>query len=72
MPGSAHGFQKLSSNWSGTNDVRVQIKNTTFPAVVGPIRTTIYDGTGPANECDGWVGEAPCITRGKSTRCGVD
>jgi hypothetical protein len=72
VPGSAQGFQKLSSNWSGTNDVRVQIKNTTFPAVVGPIRTTIYDGTGPTNECDGWVGEAPCITRGKSTRCGVD
>jgi hypothetical protein len=47
----------------------VQIKDTTFPNVVGPIRATIYDGTGPVNECDGWVGDAPCVQRGRSVRC---
>lgn len=72
MPGSAQGFQKLTMLWSGVNDLRLYIRNTTLPAVVGPIRATIYDGTGPVNECDGWVGDAPCVTRGKSTRCGTD
>ena len=72
VPGSANGFQKLTMRWSGVNDLRIQIKNTTFPAVVGPIQATIYDGTGPINECDGWVGEAPCIARGKSVRCDTD
>jgi len=72
VPGSAQGFQKLTMRWTGVNDLRIQIKNTTFPAIVGPIRATIYDGTGPINECDGWVGEAPCISRGKSVRCDTD
>jgi hypothetical protein len=72
VPGSANGFQKLTMRWSGVNDVRIQIKNTTLPAVVGPIQATVYDGTGLINECDGWVGEAPCIARGKSVRCDTD
>lgn len=69
VPGSAMGFQKLKMRWTGVNDLRVQIKDTTFPNVVGPIRATIYDGTGPVNECDGWVGDAPCVPRGRSVRC---
>jgi hypothetical protein len=72
VPGSANGFRKLSMRWTGVNDLRIQIKNTTFPAIVGPIQATIYDGTGPINECDGWVGEAPCIPRGKSVRCDTE
>jgi hypothetical protein len=69
VPGSAQGFQKLKMRWTGVNDFRVQIKNTTVAAVVGPIRATIYDGTGPVNECDGWVGDAPCLPHGRSVRC---
>ena len=72
VPGSANGFQKLTMRWTGVNDLRIQIRNTTFPTIVGPIQATIYDGTGPINECDGWVGEAPCIARGKSVRCDND
>lgn len=69
VPGSAQGFQKLKMRWSGVNDFRAQVKDTTMPLVVGPIRATIYDGTGPVNECDGWVGDAPCVNRGRSVRC---
>jgi hypothetical protein len=56
VPGSANGFQKLTMRWTGVNDLRIQIKNTTFPAVVGPIQprsTTAPDRS--TNATAGWA-----------------
>jgi hypothetical protein len=69
VPGSAQGFRRLRMSWTGVNDLRFQVRDTTIPNVVGPIRVTTYDGTGPVNECDGWVGDVPCAARGTSVRC---
>jgi hypothetical protein len=70
VPGSANGLKRMKYRWNGTLDLRVQIAGATLPSVVGPVRLTIYDGTEPVNECDGWVGESTCRPQsGKSVRC---
>jgi hypothetical protein len=33
---------------------------------VGPIGVALYRGTGPVNDCDGYVGVANCIHPGSS------
>ncbi len=68
VAGSAHGLQKLTARWTGAADVKVQAKKTSIPAVVGPVRVTLYDGA-PANACDGFVGQATCTAKGSSVRC---
>jgi hypothetical protein len=69
VAGSAHGLRRMSGRWNGHLDLKFDVRETSIPSVTGPIRATIYDGTGPVNECDGWVGEAPCKASAKGARC---
>jgi hypothetical protein len=70
VPGSAQGLRRVKYRWNGTLDLRLQVANATIPNPVGPVRVTIYDGTEPVNECDGWVGDSPaCRVSTKSVRC---
>jgi hypothetical protein len=69
VPGSAQGLRRVAFRWNGTLDVRVQAVHTTLPHVTGPVRVTIYDGTEPINECDGWVADASCRVTARGARC---
>jgi hypothetical protein len=69
LPGSAQGLRQVRMRWDGSLDMRVQVRDASLPAVTGPVRVTIYDGAGPVNACDGWVGEAPCSGSGSRVRC---
>jgi hypothetical protein len=69
LPGSAHGLRRVTVRRGGHIDLRYDVRDTSIPTVTGPIRAAIYDGPGPVNECDGWIGEAPCKSSPKSVRC---
>jgi hypothetical protein len=71
VPGSAQGLESVDFRWTGTNHVKLKVKRATLPAVVGPIRLEIYPNGGPVNECDGFVGEADCITSPRRAKCSV-
>jgi hypothetical protein len=60
-PGSAQGLQRIDFRWTGTNVVKAKVRNASLPPVTGPIRVALYRGTGPVNDCDGYVGVANCI-----------
>jgi hypothetical protein len=40
-----------------------------MPQVVGPLRVGFYRGTGPVNECDGYVATATCIVAPGKAKC---
>lgn len=68
-PGSAQGLQDYQSRWYGTADVMLKLKDGSLPAIVGPLRVELYHGTGPANACDGLVGDVPCVARPGAALC---
>jgi hypothetical protein len=69
LPGSGQGLRQYDVRWTGTAYVRIRIDEATLPAVVGPIQVELYRGTGPANECDGFIGDAPCVVGPGSASC---
>jgi hypothetical protein len=69
IPGSAQGLRRVTMRWTGHLDMKFDVRNTALVGVTGPIRAALYDGTGPVNECDGWIGEAPCKSSPKISRC---
>jgi hypothetical protein len=70
IPGSAQGLRRMKYRWNGTLDFRIAVADVTMQNPVGPLRVTIYDGTEPVNECDGWVGDsAACRVSSKRVRC---
>jgi hypothetical protein len=70
VAGSAQGLRHVKMRWDGALDVRLKVRESSLPAVVGPLGVAVYNGTGPANECDGWVDNASCSGSGTSVRCG--
>lgn len=68
-PGSAQGLQRLDIRWTGTNIVTMRVARSSLPPVTGPIRFALYKGTGPVNECDGFVEEADCRLHNRSATC---
>jgi hypothetical protein len=68
IPGSAKGLRRVRMKL-GRDDVRIDVKDAELPAIVGPIRAAFYFGTGPVNECDGWVADAPCRASANSAKC---
>lgn len=69
LPGSAQGLRKYDLRWTGTAFVTLMIAETTLPPIVGPIRVEFYHGTGPANSCDGFIGDAACVTGSGNASC---
>jgi hypothetical protein len=68
-PGSAQGVSKVQLRWNGTNDLKVKVIHGALPQLVGPLRLAVYDGTGPVNECDGFVGTVNCRTWPGKAKC---
>ncbi|HYR96038.1 MAG TPA: hypothetical protein VEM57_04840, partial [Candidatus Binatus sp.] len=72
-PGSAQGVQQIDFRWTGTNYVKMKLKKGSLPPVTGPIRLAIYRGTGPVNDCDGYVGVADCLVAGvNKAKCSIN
>jgi hypothetical protein len=69
IAGSAQGLQRLQLKWNGTNDMKLKVANASLPSVTGPVRFALYKGTGPVNECDGYVGEASCAVQSGKAKC---
>lgn len=67
--GSAGGLQRYQTRWTGTADVLLKIKDASLPPIVGPLRVAVYDGTGPANACDGFRGDAACVASRGAVAC---
>ena len=62
--GSAQGLQRADFRWTGANHVKVKVKKASLPRLTGPLRVELYRGTGPVNDCDGYVGVANCLGAG--------
>ena len=70
VPGSAQALQRLDIRWTGTNYITLKLKKGSLPPITGPIRMAIYRGTGPVNDCDGYVGVAACAPLGsRGAKC---
>jgi hypothetical protein len=72
VPGSAQGLRSLKIKRGSKPDLRFDVRDAAIPTMIGPIRATIYDGPAPVNECDGWVGDAPCRVRANVAKCKSD
>ena len=72
LPGSAEGLESIDFKWTGTNYVKIKMKNASLPAIVGPIQLAVYEIGGPVNECDGFVGQADCIATPNRAKCSID
>ena len=70
-PGSAQGLRLGTFKWTGINDIKLKVSKTSLPQVVGPLRVGVYPGTGPANECDGFVAVANCEVAPGKAKCTV-
>lgn len=70
-PGSAQGLRRVDFRWTGTNYVRVKVSKGSLPQVTGPLGVGLYRGTGPVNECDGYVGVANCEVGSGKAKCSV-
>jgi hypothetical protein len=72
VPGSAQGLESIDFRWTGTNYVKIKMKDATLPTVVGPLQLEVYLDGGPVNECDGFVGRADCIGRARRAKCSFE
>lgn len=72
-PGSAQGVQRVEFRWTGTNYIKVKLRRGSLPPLTGPIRLAVYRGTGPVNDCDGYIGVADCLLAGPyKAKCSIN
>jgi hypothetical protein len=72
IPGSAQGVSRVQIRWTAINDLKLKVLHGTLPALVGPLRLGVYRGTGPVNDCDGYIGGASCRTWPTKAKCSIE